>query len=261
MWSLGNKVETYAVIDAEITVATMGDAIEAVKEMAGEGEKGYICFVNAHVSVMTRQDECLRNAINGASFAFPDGMPVYWAGRYLWGKRVEKISGPDFMRHMFDDAEGRKLRHYFYGGKPSVVNQLILRLKRAFPGCQIVGAESPPFRPLSEEEQQQAVGRMLEAQAQLVWVGLGAPKQELWMQRNYSLLNSATLLGVGAAFDFHAGTIVRAPPYMRKLGMEWLHRLLQEPGRLWKRYLLTNSLFLLYTAVDCVKQAVFKKNR
>jgi len=260
MLDMNNKMETYTVIDAEITAATMNQAIAKVREMANGNKKGYACFVNAHVSVMTRQDESLRHAVNQASFAFSDGMPVYLIGRYLFNKKIEKISGPDFMGRMFNDAEGRKLRHYFYGGKPEVLEQLVDKLKKKYPDCQIVGAESPPFRPLLEEEQRQAIGRMIDANAQLIWIGLGAPKQELWMQKSSNLLDSAILLGVGAAFDFHAGTVQRAPSYVQKIGMEWLHRLMQEPSRLWKRYFLTNSFFLLYTGMDWIKQSGFKKN-
>jgi len=265
MWladNMQNKAfETYAVIDANIVGTTMEEALSAVARMARSGESGYACFVNGHVSVMTRQHSELKDAVNSSTFAFPDGMPVYLVGRYLWGRKIHKISGPDFMQKVFEDEKLRRLNHYFYGGQEKVLEALLEKLKLIYPGCNIVGAEPPPFRPLTEEEQRQALDRINAAGAQIVWVGLGAPKQELWMQRNTRLLPGSVLLGVGAAFDFHAGSIKRAPIFMQKIGLEWLYRLMQDPGRLWRRYLVTNSLFIYYTFIDTIRRWSVKSPR
>jgi len=254
-----NKVfNTYPVVNANIASTTMTKALNEVARMAKSGNPGYACFVNAHVSVMTKKDSALKKAVNSATFAFPDGMPVYLVGHYLFGQNNQKISGPDFLQKIFEDKNFRALNHYFYGGQEETLDLLIKELNQKYPGCNIVGSESPPFRTLSEEEEQQALDKMINAKAQIIWIGLGAPKQELWMQKNTKKLNSSILLGVGAAFDFHSGSLNRAPAIMQKIGMEWLHRLLQEPRRLWKRYLVTNSLFVYYTFIDTIKLS-FKK--
>jgi len=249
---------TYSVIDLNIVETTLATAMAEVSRMAKQGVGGYACFVNAHVSVMAKHDRALKKAVNEASFAFPDGMPVYLVGRYLLGKNNHKISGPDFMQQMFENKDLRKLNHYFYGGTKEVIELLVSELKQKYPDCNIVGAESPPFRALSEDEELQALTRMINAEAQLIWVGLGAPKQELWMQKNTGKLKKSVLLGVGAAFDFHSGSLERAPVIMQKIGLEWLYRFLQEPGRLWKRYLVTNSLFLFYIFIDTIKRLFMK---
>jgi N-acetylglucosaminyldiphosphoundecaprenol N-acetyl-beta-D-mannosaminyltransferase len=239
---------TYPVIDAQITGTNNSAALETVINQAESSDGGYACFVNAHVTVMTRQDERVRSAVNNATYAFPDGMPVYLIGKYLQGLDIEKISGPDVMAMMFENERGRSLRHFFYGATEEVLEKLVASLEIRYPGCNIVGAVSPPFRQLTKEEHAADLAAIRDADAQIVWVGLGAPKQELWMQANTDQLPDAMLMGVGAAFDFHAGMIERAPEWMQTWGLEWVHRLAQEPKRLWKRYLVTNTLFV-YLAV------------
>lgn len=238
-------------VDADIAGTTMSEAVEAAKEAATDHSGGYICFVNAHVSVMTRQNAAVRSAVNGALYAFPDGMPVYLLGKALLGGCIEKVSGPDFLRHMFADGEGRRLRHYFFGASQQTLDALLTNLRASYPGCNIVGAVSPPFRELDDEDLARAAAHMRSCGAQLIWMGLGAPKQELLMARLQDAARPAILLGVGAAFDFHAGTKRRAPRWAQVAGLEWAHRLLQEPGRLWRRYLTTNSLFLWYCLTGC----------
>jgi N-acetylglucosaminyldiphosphoundecaprenol N-acetyl-beta-D-mannosaminyltransferase len=237
-------VTTYPVIDAVITGTKIETALSLIIDSAESSEGGYACFVNSHVSVMTRQDKEVKSAVCSATYAFPDGMPVYLVGKYLNRLDIEKISGPNFMAMMFESERGKKLRHYFYGAQDGVLEKLVNSLNLRYPGCNIVGAVSPPFRQLSEKEHAADLKAMRTAGAQIVWVGLGAPKQELWMQANTAQVPNAMLMGVGAAFDFHAGTIERAPEWMQRRGIEWLHRLAQEPSRLWKRYLVTNVLFM-----------------
>ena len=251
--------ETYAVINANIVGTRMSEALGVLVDRVENGIGGYACFVNAHVSVMTRRDRKVESAINSATFAFPDGMPVYLVGRYLRGLPIEKISGPDFMQRIFESERARKLNHYFYGGQEEALAALIKKLNGKYPFCNIVGAESPPFRPLSDQEKSEAINRINSANPHFVWVGLGAPKQELWMKENTNKLSRAMLLGVGAAFDFHAETIVRAPVWAQRCGLEWFHRLIQEP-RLFRRYFETNILFVLFTTWDSLKHLVTNKN-
>jgi exopolysaccharide biosynthesis WecB/TagA/CpsF family protein len=247
---MNDMLTTYPVIDAKIVGTSMPDALDMVMGRAEISAGGYACFVNAHVAVMTRQNNEVKSAIRDATYAFADGMPVYLVGKYLYGLEMEKISGPDFLARMFESERGRQLRHYFYGGAPQVLEKLLASLRERYPGCNIVGSMSPPFRALSEKEQAVAFDAIRESRPQIVWIGLGAPKQEFWMHKNSKQFPRAMLMGVGAAFDFHAGTIKRAPVWVQRSGLEWLHRIFQEPARLWKRYLVTNSLFMFFTLQD-----------
>lgn len=240
-------LKEYPVFKLNIVGANRQEALNALVDRANRNQGGYACFVNAHVSVTCCQNDEVLEAVNGATYAFPDGMPVYLHGRYLRRMDIEKISGPDFMEMLFESHEGRKLRHFFYGGSQDVLDKLIENLKDNYPGCNIVGAISPPYRKLTATEQQSYLDDITASGAQVVWVGLGAPKQELWMHQYSPKLPHAMLMGVGAAFDFHAKVVKRAPRWMQKMGMEWLYRLVQEPRRLWKRYFVTNFLFLYYS--------------
>lgn len=246
----------YPVVNASITASKREFALDAVLERAESGSGGYACFVNAHVCVMTKQQSEVKAAIKEATFAYPDGAPVYFVGRYLHGRQIDKISGPDFIDMVFSSDRGRKLRHFFYGGSPEVLDQLIKGFQERYPGCNIVGGISPPYRELTQAEKDSDLETIRDSGAQMVWVGLGAPKQEIWMNQNSAALPGAMLMGVGAAFDFHAGFVKRAPRWMQRFGLEWLHRLSQEPGRLWKRYLTTNCLFIFLQALTLARHTV-----
>ena len=236
----------YRVVNAVIAGVKREKALEDILHLAASKSKGYVCFVNAHVAVMTKLESTVESAVNDATFAFPDGAPVYFVGKYMRRMNIDKISGPDFLDMIFSNVQGRKLRHFFYGGSQEVVDNLVRSLPNKYPNCNIVGGISPPYRELTSAEKEKDLAIIRESGAQIVWVGLGAPKQELWMQQNTSLLPNALLMGVGAAFDFHSGSLSRAPLWMQKWGLEWLYRLNQEPARLWKRYLTTNLLFIYY---------------
>jgi N-acetylglucosaminyldiphosphoundecaprenol N-acetyl-beta-D-mannosaminyltransferase len=179
--------------------------------------------------------------------ATPDGAPVAWMLRRLGFAGQRRVSGPDLMWALCERCAAEKVPVYFYGSTGDTLTALKVRLLEAIPGLLIGGMESPPFRALSSEEDAGAVQRINASGAGIVFVGLGCPKQEMWMAEHRGRVN-AVMIGVGAAFDFHAGTVQRAPLWMRDNGLEWLHRLASEPGRLWKRYLVTNTLFLLGAA-------------
>lgn len=236
----------FDVIGCKITQATFNGAIENTLARLEGGEGGYVCFTNVHVSVMAHDTPALLQVLNQSFMTLPDGKPVYWVGKLYGIADIQQIPGPDFLPAMLAARREPPLRHYFYGGRQDVVDQLVQRLKEEYPQASVVGWESPPFRELSREEDRNAVQRIRDSGADIVWVGLGAPKQEYWMASHAEQLKPAILMGVGAAFDFHAGNMKRAPDWMRSVGLEWLHRLAQEPGRLWKRYLVTNTLFLVY---------------
>jgi N-acetylglucosaminyldiphosphoundecaprenol N-acetyl-beta-D-mannosaminyltransferase len=189
-------------------------------------------------------DASFRRILNDADVATPDGMPLVWALRSLGVPDQRRVYGPDLMLALCGQAMRLRHRIYLYGGRESTLRELCRRLQLRYSRLQIVGAYSPPFRPLTPEEDAACVQRIRDADADLVFVGLSTPKQEKWMAAHRALLPGVVMIGVGAAFDFHAGSVRQAPPWMQQSGLEWLFRLWMEPQRLWKRYLLLNPLFL-----------------
>ena len=184
-------------------------------------------------------------------------MPLVWLSRLSGGSPVGRVYGPDLMLAVCERSVGRGYRHFLYGGGPSVAEKLASQLQNRFPGLGIVGAYSPPFRPLTQREDQEIVERINAAQPDFVWVGLGAPKQEHWMADHLVKLNATVLIGVGAAFDFHSGVKVQAPYWMQRSGLEWFFRLLSEPRRLWRRYLVYNTKFLYLIFLQSLGLAAF----
>jgi N-acetylglucosaminyldiphosphoundecaprenol N-acetyl-beta-D-mannosaminyltransferase len=246
--------ERYSVIGVRISRETMASALDRVLKQCSDGGGGYVCFTNAHVAVMAREDPGLRGVINGSFLSLPDGKPVYLSGKIRGISQLEHISGPEFFGRVLASEKSSRLRHYFYGGRSEVLECLLDNIKRSFPHADIVGYESPPFRALTEAEASAVNERIRSVKPDVVWVGLGAPKQELWMASHWSALRPALLLGVGAAFDFYAGSLNRAPVWMQRAGMEWVYRLWQEPKRLWRRYFYTNTMFILYTLSDLLRR-------
>lgn len=204
-------------------------------------------FCNVHLVVAAHDDPEIGKVLRSASFNATDGMPLVWMARLL-GYPAERVSGPDVMLAVMDQGRRMGVRHYLYGGQPQVVSALERRLRARLPGLEIVGRWSPPFRPQTSEELDADLERIQAAAPDFVWVGLGAPKQDLWVESVRDRLRVSGLMAVGAAFDFHSGARRRAPRWMRHLGLEWLFRLATEPRRLWRRYLTTNTRFV-YLAV------------
>ena len=231
------------VLGAFIDALTWDEALARISAWAAARESRYVCFCNAHSVVITTQDKDFLRVVNGADMATPDGMPVLWMLRRLGFREQQRISGANLMWRYFALAESRGDTVYFYGSSDATLILLSEKLRVAFPGLGIAGTYSPPFRPLTEEEDADSVARINASGAGAVFVSLGCPKQEKWMAAHRGRIR-AVMFGVGAAFGFHAGVINRAPLWMQRCGLEWLHRLCSEPRRLWKRYLITNILFV-----------------
>jgi N-acetylglucosaminyldiphosphoundecaprenol N-acetyl-beta-D-mannosaminyltransferase len=242
--------ERYGVLGVGIDAVDPARASETIEGWIARGERGYVCVTNVHVVMEARRDEGLRRMINEAALTVPDGVPLVWVGRIKGHPRVRRVYGPDLTLLLCERAAQRGYRCFFYGGAPGVAEELARTLQRRFPGLGVVGAEAPPFRPLTPEEDAAAVARINDALPDLVFVGLGCPKQERWVAVHRGRLNAAALLGVGAAFDFHTGRVPQAPRWMMRAGLEWLYRLAQEPRRLWHRYLVYNPLFLLQVSLE-----------
>lgn len=201
-------------------------------------------FCTTHTLVEAADDPVLRARLEKPdAVACPDGMPLVWVGRAA-GRHVDRVCGPDFMPALFDRGREIGARHALYGGAPGVADELSARLKERFPGAEVVLAESPPFRALTPEEDAAEVAKLNAARPDFIWVGLGSPKQDHWVATHRERLEAPVLFAVGAAFDFHAGRVRRAPRIMQRTGTEWLFRLLSEPRRLLRRYTVTNSRFL-----------------
>jgi N-acetylglucosaminyldiphosphoundecaprenol N-acetyl-beta-D-mannosaminyltransferase len=209
------------------------------------GAHGYVTAAAVNLVMSAREDAQTRVAVLGATLAVPDGQPLVWALRALGHARATRVYGPDLMARFCARAASAGTPMYLYGGRtPAALELLERRLRERFPGLRIVGGYSPPFRPLSADEQDDAVAAIDASGAQVVWVGTGQPKQERWMLAMRPRLQAPLLVGVGAAFDFHAGLVSQAPSWMQRAGLEWAYRLSREPRRLWRRYARYNPLFV-----------------
>ena len=235
---------TGRVLAATVDAVGWDEAIHRIRTWADARESRYVCITNVHSVVMTTQSPEFERVIGGADMATPDGAPVAWMLRQTGHLNQERINGPDLMWKYCQQAAHRNEAIFLYGGTSQTLEALQARLLDAFPGLRIAGAVSPPFRALSAAEDRAMIDLINSAGAGTVWVSLGCPKQERWMAAHRGMIN-AVMIGVGAAFDYHAGTMRRAPAWMQRSGLEWLHRLLSEPRRLWRRYLVTNSIFLV----------------
>jgi N-acetylglucosaminyldiphosphoundecaprenol N-acetyl-beta-D-mannosaminyltransferase len=213
--------------------------------MIAAGARGYLTAAAVNLVMSAREDPEAETAVQAATLAVPDGQPLVWALRALGHRRATRVYGPDLMAAFCARAAERGIPIYLYGGRtPEALALLQARLRERFPGLPIAGAYSPPFRPLTEAEESEALARIDASGASVVWVGTGQPKQEKWMYRVRPRLAAPLLVGVGAAFDFHAGLVSQAPPWMQRSGLEWVYRLSREPRRLWRRYARYNPRFL-----------------
>ena len=232
------------VLGAQIDAVAWPQTLALIAHWAQQRESRVVCFCNAHSVVTTGRDMRFANAIQQADLALPDGAPVAWLMRRTGHPEQARISGPDVMWHCLEDAARCGCSVYFLGSRAATLEALCQTLAVKLPTLHIAGTESPPFRAITEAENSAIAERIHASGASLVFVGLGCPKQELWMDSQRGHI-PAVMLGVGAAFDFHAGRFQRAPSWMRGMGLEWLHRLLTEPRRLAGRYIHTNSVFIV----------------
>jgi N-acetylglucosaminyldiphosphoundecaprenol N-acetyl-beta-D-mannosaminyltransferase len=210
----------------------------------------YICVTSVHGVMEARRDAAIRSILNGADIATPDGMPLVWALRSFGRRDQQRVYGPNLMLVLCEQAARLGHRVFLYGGRPDTLETLRANLLARYPELILAGSYSPPFRPLSEEEDQQVCRMIHDASADLVFVGISTPKQERWMFEHRHTVAGVVMIGVGAAFDFHAGRVQQAPGWMQRNGLEWLFRLTREPARLWKRYLLVTPGFLPCWAVQ-----------
>lgn len=219
-------------------------ALKVVEEWIKSGHGAYVTVTGVHGVMEAQKDEELRGIFNRAGMVTPDGMPMVWVSRYYGEKSVSRVYGPNLMLKVCERSQETGWRHFFYGGKEGVNEILTQRLREKFPDIQVAGTYCPPFRPLTQEEEDEVINQIIESKADIVWVGLSTPKQERFMAKVTERLPKQVLFGVGAAFDFHAGLVKQAPSWIQSSGLEWAFRLYQEPKRLWRRYLTHNPAFI-----------------
>lgn len=235
----------FNVLGTGVSALSLAQARDLVLAARGQARLGYICLCTTHGLGEAGRDPALRAIYNRSYLTTPDGMPLVWLGRWQGHRNITRVYGPDLLLAVCDAGRAAGLRHYFYGGQPGVAGLLCEKLTARFPGLQVAGAFTPPFRPLTEAEFAALRDDIAAQQPDIVWVGLSTPKQEHFMAGAWDRLDAGLLIGVGAAFDFHSGRVAQAPFWMQRSGLEWLFRLGTEPRRLAKRYLVYNSLFVV----------------
>ena len=237
----------FPLLATPISSVNMESAIQTVREWIKQKEHGrMVCFSTVHMIMEGLKNEGFRSLLTSMDMNCPDGRPLVWAARLRGYKNTSQVCGPEFMPTFCAETLDMKIRHFFYGGGPGVAQKVAEELKKRMPGLQVAGTYTPPFGPVTPQLDMEITAAINNSNADVVWVCLGCPKQELWMKSHRDKLNASVLLSVGFAFDVVAGVKKRAPKVMRDYGLEWVYRIGQEPRRLWRRYLVYNSLFLYY---------------
>jgi N-acetylglucosaminyldiphosphoundecaprenol N-acetyl-beta-D-mannosaminyltransferase len=250
-----------SVLEVPLALTDYERTLDWIDASVAARSRGYICVAATHTVVACGEDSELRDAVLGADFTVPDGQPLVWALSLLGHELPGRVYGPDLMEAACARAARTGQRFYLYGGRnQGALAQLARSLRLRHPGLKIVGGYAPPFRTLSPEEEARIIADVNRAAPDVVWVGIGVPKQEKWMARMRDRLEAPVLLGVGAAFDFHAGLIPQAPAPLQRLGLEWAFRLTQEPRRLWRRYARYNPRFVAGFARQLVRERVLRQH-
>jgi N-acetylglucosaminyldiphosphoundecaprenol N-acetyl-beta-D-mannosaminyltransferase len=235
------------VVGSKYSVIQKEAAYQHLLDHAINGGSGYVCVSNVHTTMTGYFNADYQKITNDSLLSVPDGVPLVWAMKSMGAQNQDRIRGPSMMKDLARLGVEKNIRHFLYGGSPTTIAKLKSTLEKNYPGIQIVGAESPPFKPIEEitkKDWQEAADKINAANPHFIWIGLGAPKQEIWMYRQQHEVKGV-MFGIGAAFDLLAGNIPEAPMALQRLGLEWAYRLFKEPKRLWRRYVLNNPLFLV----------------
>ncbi len=239
-------LKSISLLGVHVSCVNLDSAIQQICAWVAEKQRGYVCVAPVATLVDARRDPAYAKAVNGAAMITPDGMPVVWLARLRGGGPVGRTYGPDLMRGLCQKGQKLGLKHFFYGGSEDTLKLLQHKLLGSCPDLRVAGAYAPGHHPEAWQEQKDVLDLINQSGADIVWVGLGSPKQDFWLALNRPLLEAPVLIGAGAAFDFCSGAKVQAPRWIQQNGLEWLFRLCCEPRRLWKRYLIGNSLFVMY---------------
>jgi N-acetylglucosaminyldiphosphoundecaprenol N-acetyl-beta-D-mannosaminyltransferase len=237
------------VLGVPVDPLNMEDAISLIAERLQFGPKGYVCAIGVHGILEALRDRSVANALANASIRLPDGTPPVWVGRSQGYRTMHYVTGPAIMREIFSRSQFAGYSHFLYGGKADVADELASTMRKQFPWTRIVGTYTPPFRSLTADEESQLIATINGVQPDMIWVGISTPRQDVFMQRMIPSLDTRLMFGVGAAFDFLTGHIRDCPRWVKRAGLHWLHRLAQDPKRLWRRN-LTNTAFLWHIALQ-----------
>jgi N-acetylglucosaminyldiphosphoundecaprenol N-acetyl-beta-D-mannosaminyltransferase len=232
------------ILGVGVNAINMPQAVDLVSSAVSQGRKGYVCVTGVHGIMEAQKDPVFRTILNRSMLTTPDGMPTVWVGRLNAYSQMRRVYGPDFMMEVCSVSVERGYTHFLYGGVEGVADRLKSELTTKFPGLNVVGTYTPPFRPLNASENAELQATISKLRPDFFWVGLSTPKQERFMAEYLSKLDAKVMVGVGAAFDIHTGRAQDSPDWVKSAGLQWLHRLLQEPSRLWKRYLINNPIFM-----------------
>lgn len=238
------------ILGVGVSALNMETALHQTESLLDRGGKGYVCVTGVHGIMEAQSDEAFRDILNRSFLTTPDGMPTVWLGRIHGFKDMSRVYGPDYMANLCERSVVKGYRHFLYGGKPGVAEELQAELTRRFPGLQIVGTYTPPFRPLNSDEENDLRSQLESSKADVLWCGLSTPKQERFISSYYERMPVKLMVGVGAAFDLLSGNLDEAPDWMKRSGLQWLYRLIKEPRRLWRRYLLNNPKFAWLTLLQ-----------
>jgi N-acetylglucosaminyldiphosphoundecaprenol N-acetyl-beta-D-mannosaminyltransferase len=236
--------EKINILGININAVNIQDVIDRVDEKIKKNEKGYITITGVHGIMESQRSNNVKSAYKNAWMVVPDGMPLVYIGRMQGSKKIRRCFGPELMSQILMHSVSKRYTHFLYGGKEGVVKELKQKLEEKYPGLRIVGTYTPPFRELDLRESKELIEMTKELKPDIFWIGLSTPKQEVFMQKYLQLIYTKIMLGVGAAFDYHTDQLKPAPRLLKALALEWFFRLLMEPKRLWKRYLINNPLFI-----------------
>jgi len=249
------EIKKINILGVGISEIDMKSALSQMENLILEKKRGYICVCPNHTIMESQKDPKLRDIVNSADMATPDGMSIVLATKLLGHRKVNQVTGTDLMLAFSELSSKKGYTHFYYGGANGVPERLAEKMLKRFQNLKIVGTYSPPFRELTEEEDKAIIEMINNAKPDVVWVGLGMPKQELWIGKHFGLINAPIMIGVGAAFDFISGRKKRAPKWMQRMGLEWLYRLIQEPKRLWRRNLYHPIFFFkLFLQISGLKK-------
>lgn len=238
------------VLGIGIDAVNMQQALAKITQELAQRRKGYVCLAGVHGVMEAQRNPEVARVLAGAALVAPDGMPTVWVGHYQGHSQMERVTGPDLMLEVMRHEELRDYTHFFCGGKEGVAGELRDQIVARFPFVKIAGTYTPPFGPMSPEQEKEFIEQIGRLKPDIIWVGISTPKQELFMERYLPLLDTTLMFGVGAAFDFHTGRIADCAEWIKRCGLQWFHRLLQDPKHLWRRYLRNNPSFLFSIALQ-----------
>ncbi len=251
---MSDQLASTDILGVRISALNMGLAVDTIESWIENDEHQYVCICTVHTIMECQRSASLRQTVNAAGLRTPDGMPLVWLSRRAGHHHVSRVYGPDLMLELCQRSGTTGHRHFFYGGGPGVAERLVDRLTEQSPDLEVAGIHTPGMLANGELEARKTIDKINASRPDIVWVGLGAPKQDWWVANHRALLDAPVLIAVGAAFDFHSGAIKQAPGWMQRNGLEWLFRLSQDPRRLWRRYILDNSRFVIRLGLSTLRK-------